>query len=48
VHLRLHQPDAYAGLVLAALEKQEGLSWYENLGGMTALIEEARMKRTIP
>ena len=47
VLLRLDQPDAYANLVLAALEKQEGLSWHENLGGMIALIEEARIKRAI-
>lgn len=47
VCLRKDRPDDYARLVLAAIEKQEGLSWHENLGGMIALIEEARIKREI-
>lgn len=45
--LRLDEPDAYARLVLAALEKQESLNWHQNLGGMIALVEEARTKRTV-
>lgn len=47
VELRLMQPEKYAELVLAAIEKQEGSSWEVNLGGMLALIEEARLKRKI-
>jgi glycogen synthase len=47
VELRLKQPEKYAELVLAAIEKQEGSSWEVNLGGMQALIEEARLKRKI-
>jgi glycogen synthase len=47
VELRLKQPENYAELVLSAIEKQEGSSWEVNLGGMLALIEEARLKRKI-
>ncbi len=47
VELRVKQPEKYAELVLAAIEKQEGSSWEVNLGGMLALIEEARLKRKI-
>jgi len=47
VDLRLKQPEKYAELVLAAIEKQEGASWEVNLGGMLALIEEARLIRKI-
>lgn len=47
VALRVKQPDKYAELVLAAIEKQQGASWEVNLGGMLALIEEARLKRVI-
>ena len=47
VELRLKQPDKYNELVLAAIEKQEGSSWEVNLGGMLALIEEARLKRKL-
>jgi glycogen synthase len=45
VRIRLDQPDLYARLALAALTKQQGTSWYINLGGMLALIEEARVRR---
>jgi glycogen synthase len=45
VELRLKQPLVYAALVRAALNKQEGLSWEVNLGGMLALIEQARSAR---
>jgi glycogen synthase len=47
VELRVKQPEKYAELVLAAIEKQEGSCWEVNLGGMLALIEEARLKRKI-
>lgn len=47
VELRLKQPEKYVELVLAAIEKQEGSSWEFNLGGMLALIEEARLKRDL-
>jgi glycogen synthase len=47
VALRREQLAAYARLVMAAIEKQEGSSWSENLGGMIALIEEARVRREI-
>jgi glycosyltransferase involved in cell wall biosynthesis len=43
VRVRLEQPQVYAALVRAALEKQEGLSWEVNLGGMLALMEQARI-----
>lgn len=45
VRIRLDQQDLYARLVLATLTKQQGTSWYTNLGGMLALIEEARLRR---
>ena len=48
VMLRLNKPDEYVKLVLAALNKQETSSWYANLGGMLALIEEARIRRKLP
>jgi glycogen synthase len=48
VMLRLNKPDEYVKLVLAALKKQETSSWYANLGGMLALIEEARIRRKLP
>ncbi len=47
VDLRLKHPNQYAELVLAAIEKQEGSSWEVNLGGMLALIEEAKLKRSL-
>lgn len=47
VRLRNAEPDRYTDLVLAAIEKQESLNWHENLGGMIALVEEARIKRGI-
>lgn len=47
VDLRVKQPEKYAELVLAAIEKQQGASWEVNLGGMLALIEEARLRRKI-
>jgi len=47
VDLRVKSPEKYAELVLAAIEKQESSSWEVNLGGMLALIEEARLKRKI-
>jgi glycosyltransferase involved in cell wall biosynthesis len=42
IRVRLERQDEYARLVLAALDKQEGTSWHVNLGGMLALIEQAR------
>jgi hypothetical protein len=47
VDLRLKHPERYADLVLAAIDKQQDSSWDANLGGMLALIEEARLKRKI-
>ena len=47
IELRVKKPDEYAKLVRNVIEKQEGTSWLVNLGGMQALIEEARMKRSL-
>ena len=47
VQLRRHKPESYARLVCAALQKQGESSWLVNLGGMVALIEEARIRREI-
>ncbi len=47
VKLRLKLPEKYANLVLAVLKKQESSNWYTNLGGMLALIEEARTRRKL-
>jgi glycosyltransferase involved in cell wall biosynthesis len=47
VDLRLKHDDEYARLVLAALRKQEGLSWQVNLDEMLALMEEARITRNV-
>lgn len=47
VKLRLDEPLEYSDLVRAALEKQEASSWLVNLGGMVALIEQARVARQI-
>ncbi len=47
VELRQHQPETYARLVLAALAKQEGWSWQQNLQAMLDLITAARLKRPI-
>jgi hypothetical protein len=46
IRVRLERQDEYARLVLAALDKQEGTSWHVNLGGMLALVEQARIART--
>jgi hypothetical protein len=47
IDIRLHKPDIYAQLVLAVLEKQEGLNWLQNLGGMLSLVEQARPRRSL-
>jgi glycogen synthase len=47
VELCRDQKESYARLVFAALQKQEESSWLANLGGMTALIEEARVRRDL-
>ncbi len=47
VTVRLDRRDEYARLVLAALDKQEGTSWLVNLGGMLALVEQARSVRSL-
>lgn len=45
VNLRHSQPLRYAELVLAALNKQGTLSWHQNLGGMQALVQAARLRK---
>jgi glycogen synthase len=45
IDLRLNQSGEYFKLVLAVLKKQEISNWLTNLGGMLALIEQARMVR---
>jgi glycogen synthase len=45
IDLRLNRTDQYIKLVSAALNRQLNSNWYTNLGGMLALIEEARVKR---
>lgn len=47
VRLRVDQPERYAAMVVAAIEKQKSTSWEENLNGMLALIAKARKKRKI-
>ena len=47
VDFRFKQEDEYARMVLAALEKQEGLSWQVNLDGMLSLIKQARFTRNV-
>lgn len=47
VQIRQEEFDQYAALVMATIEKQLGQSWLINLGGMLALIEEARHVRTL-
>jgi glycogen synthase len=42
VEVRLQEPLVYASMVRAALEKQDGWGWEVNLGGMLALVEQAR------
>jgi hypothetical protein len=41
VDLRLNHDDEYAQMVLAALKKQEGLSWQVNLDKMLELIKQS-------
>jgi hypothetical protein len=47
VELRCGEPELYARLVQAAMQRQEESSWLANLGGMMALIEEARIRREV-
>ena len=47
VDLRLNRFAEFARLVAAALEKQQGQSWLVNLGGMLALVEQARVNRPL-
>ena len=47
VNMRIENTHEYARLVLAVLNKQKGLSWQTNLDGMLALIEQARIRRTV-
>jgi glycogen synthase len=46
IRLRLDQPDEYARLVAAAVKRQQGSSWLVNLGGILALVEQARADRS--
>jgi glycogen synthase len=47
VAVRRQNPQTYARLVRAALERQQQSSWLINLGGMLALVEEARGRRRL-
>jgi glycogen synthase len=47
IDLRLHRWENYAELVRAALRRQQESSWLANLGGMTALVEQARGRRPL-
>lgn len=47
VELRLRQPDQYASMVRAALHKQEGSSWHDNLRQMLELMKTARTSRSL-
>lgn len=47
IDLKLKRPEDYARLVLGALQRQARSSWEANLGGMLALIEEARARRRV-
>lgn len=45
IELRTRRWESYAALVRAALRRQQESSWIANLGGMMALIEQARGRR---
>ncbi|QEH38984.1 glycogen synthase [Aquisphaera giovannonii] len=47
VDLRLHRPRDYARLVRGALHAQRGRDWLVHLGGILALVEEARLRRPL-
>jgi glycosyltransferase involved in cell wall biosynthesis len=47
VSLRRDRPDVYARLVRGALRAQMGRDWLIQLGGILALIEEARSRRPL-
>ena len=47
VSIRQCQPEIYASLVRGALQKQLARDWLIPLGGMLALIEEARHRRPL-
>lgn len=47
VQIRMNKQDIYAGLVRAALERQEDTSWLVHLGGVFALVEEAGIRRSL-
>jgi glycogen synthase len=48
VSIRRDQPEVYAALVLGALRAQVGRSWQATLGGVLALVEQARSSRPLP
>ena len=47
VSLRRQRPEVYARLVLGALRAQKERNWQLHLGGILALVEEARLRRPI-
>lgn len=46
IDIRLNRPEEYARMVHGALRQQALRSWLTNLGGMQALVEAARLRRT--
>ena len=47
VSIRRDRPDAYARLVQGALRAQMERDWLIPLGGVLALVEEARLRRPL-
>jgi hypothetical protein len=47
VSIRRDRPQAYAQLVRGALHAQMGRDWLIHLGGIQALVEEARLRRPL-
>lgn len=47
IECRRHDEDAYARLVLAALERHDAYSWQANWGGVVALVEAARARKLL-
>jgi hypothetical protein len=47
VSIRRDRPEAYARLIRGVLRAQMGRDWLIQLGGVLALVEEARLRRPL-
>ena len=47
VSIRRDRPEVYARLVQARTRAQMGRDWLTQLGGILALVEEARLRRPL-